>query len=492
MKFFSHLKAEQINPKYLFAAIGTILLASVAAAVYMDEMMILALPLILILLLATVADFKRVFLGIFILLPISAEIELPGGFGTDLPSEPLMVYLMLCLILFCLGNPKKIDYKFFNHPMTQLVLVHLLWIGVSAIFSKIFFISFKFFLAKIWYIATFYFLVGMFIKKAKDFRPAFWGILLPLMMVAVYAMLRHSAYGFDFEDVNKTMGPFFRNHVDYAVMLALVLPFMLVIRKWYDFGKIPRFTINVGFIIVLLGIFFAYTRAAYVSVFIIPIAYFIFNNRLIKPAITAGLVALTFGLTFMIVGNNYLNFAPDFDKTIYHTDLDDHLSATLQLQDVSTVERFHRWIAGIAMSNDEKTTGFGPGNFYHFYKSYTTSLFETYVSDNEEHSTVHNYFLLVLIEQGWPGFIIFMALIIYFFVWGERVCHQSKDKKDKQLAMAILICQLMIMANLFMADLIETDEIGSLFFINMAILVNIDLRNQRALEDNNDNFSVDE
>ena len=466
----------------LFIAIGLIVLASVGAAVYLDEMMILTLPLLLILLLATVADFKMVFLGIFCLLPISAELELPGGLGTDFPSEPFMVYLMLCLILYILGNPRKIDYKFYNHPMTQLLLLHFVWIGVSALFAQIFLISFKFFLAKTWYIATFYFLVGMFIKRAKDYIPAFWGILLPLMMVAVYAMIRHSAYGFDFEDVNKTMGPFFRNHVDYAVMLAVMVPFMMAVRKWYPFGKIPRFTINVGFVIVLLGIFFAYTRAAYVSLFLIPIAYFIFNNRLIKTAVTTGLLGLVFGLSFMIAGNNYLNFAPDFETTIYHTDLDDHLSATLQMKDVSTVERFHRWIAGINMSNDRMLTGFGPSNFYHFYKSYTTSLFETYVSDNEEQSTVHNYFLLVLIEQGWPGFVIFMIMIIYFFIWGERVLHQTRCEKDKQLAMAILICQLLIMANLFMADLIETDEIGSLFFINMAILVNLDLQNQRETQ----------
>jgi len=445
----------------------------------MDNPYILILPFFLLLLFATLVDFKLIFLSIFLLLPTSMELSLPGGFGTDFPSEPLMIYLMFAGFCYFGANFKKIDRGFFNHTLTKLVLAHLMWIGISALMSQIFFISFKFFLAKTWYVTVFIFLTGLFIKSPDDFKKAFWCLLLSLMGVTLITLAKHSAYGFSFETINKTTWPFFRNHVNYGVMLTLLMPFALLVRKWYRFGSLARFVINLGIFIFFVGILFAYTRAAYISLLLIPIGYFLFHYKWTKMAITAGLVTMTMSVSYLIIGNNYLNFAPDFNKTIYHANFEDHLEATLALQDLSTMERVYRWIAGANMSTEHVLTGFGPGTFTHFYKSYTSTLFQTYVSDNEDDSTVHNYFLLTLIEQGWPGFLVFMVLCIFVFIKGEQIYHETQDPQRKQLVMACLICLLMIMANIFMADLMETDEIGSLFFINIALLINQDLYNKR-------------
>ena len=70
------------------------------------------------------------------------------------------------------------------------------------------------------------------------------------------------------------------------------------------------------------------------------------------------------------------------------------------MEDISTMERVYRWVAGVEMVKDKPIFGFGPGTFYSAYKAYTLSSFQTYVSDNVDHSTVHNYFLLTFIEQG--------------------------------------------------------------------------------------------
>jgi O-antigen ligase len=44
--------------------------------------------------------------------------------------------------------------------------------------------------------------------------------------------------------------------------------------------------------------------------------------------------------------------------------------------------------------------------------------------------------------------------------------------------MAILLCIVIIYVNTFLSDLIETDKIGSFFFICIALLVNQDIRNK--------------
>ncbi len=472
-------RIPKIPANQVFTGLGLFTLLSIFGAVWLQTWELLALPIVGVLLFAALTDFKNVYYSLFLLLPISMEMDLPGGFGTDFPSEPMMWFLMLCGLFYFFANPPNVDRDYFNHTVTKFLLLHILWILVAAIFANIFTISFKFFLSKIWYLTVFYFLTGYFVREAEDFKPIFWNLLIPLIAVTCIIIFRHSLKGFDFEAINRCLWPFFRNHVNYAVMLAIFLPFMVFIRNWYPKGKMARFIIDFGIIVFLFGIFFSYTRASYISVLLIPVGWLIFHFRMAKLAIVSGFMGMTFFLTFLIVGNNYINFAPDFERTIYHANFEDHLQATFALEDISTVERFYRWIAGFNMTTENPVTGFGPGNFYHYYKSYTSSLFETYVSDNDDRSTVHNYFLLTLIEQGWPGFLIFLALVVILFIHGERIYHETKDKRNKSLIMAVLISSLLIMANIFMADLIETDEIGSFFFMNMALIVSQDLRNKR-------------
>ena len=149
--------------------------------------------------------------------------------------------------------------------------------------------------------------------------------------------------------------------------------------------------------------------------------------------------------------------------------------ATFEGKDVSFMERIYRWVAASQMVQDRWFLGFGPGNFYNFYQSYTVSSFETYVSDNPEMSGVHNYFLMIMVEQGVIGFCLFFGLCICLFVKGEDIYHKLKDETDKAFVMAIMLSLMAIVLNILMSDLIEVDKIGSLFFINIAMLVNQDM-----------------
>ena len=140
------------------------------------------------------------------------------------------------------------------------------------------------------------------------------------------------------------------------------------------------------------------------------------------------------------------------------------------------MERYYRWIAGAQMIAEKPIWGFGPGNFYHFYKQYTLSRFSTYVSNNPEKSGIHNYYLMVTLEQGIIGLIIFMLLIYTTLLYGERVymnCRQTHPEWS-DLVMATLLSALIIDAFLVMNDMIETDKIGSFFFFNIAIIAIVD------------------
>ena len=173
-----------------------------------------------------------------------------------------------------------------------------------------------------------------------------------------------------------------------------------------------------------------------------------------------------------------MDFAPT-ERTIAHEALEDIVAATYKLEDVSTMERYYRWVAGVRMSQEDLLTGYGPGNFHNFYKAYTLNKFTTYVSDNPEKSGIHNYYLMLLVEQGLPGMLIFILLSFWVLIKGEQIYHESPNQLRKDIVAGVLLSTVVIDAFLLMNDLIETDKVGSFFFFNMAVLVNMDLLNRR-------------
>lgn len=469
------LLQQFLQSKWLFAACSVITLTALLGFWGLNSPRLILPVLGLATVMITVVGFKQLYWLLLFCLPLSFEFEVGRtGLATDLPTEPLMILLMLAAFFYFFANPTKINKQLFRHPLLQLVIAHLIWLIITTIYSSLFVVSFKFLLAKTWYIVTFLWLTHLFIQKEKDFKIPFWCMAIPFFLVVLQTIIRHISYDFSFEDVNKTMQPFFRNHVNYAVMTVAFLPFIFHAKKWYKQGTINRLFLNSYILVSLIGIAFAFTRSAYLCLLIMPMTYYIIRNQLTKFLATIGIVVLIIGSIYINVDNKYLEFAPDFETTIYHADLDGHLTATLEGNDLSFMERVYRWVAALHMCKEHPVVGFGPGNFYNFYKSYTVASFETYVSDNKEKSGVHNYFLMTLVEQGFIGMLIFFALCVTIFIKGTTLYHQLAAPLHQSFVMAILLSSICIVFNLFLNDLIEVDKTGSLFFMNIAMLVSMD------------------
>lgn len=463
----------------IFKVFAAIVLVSLFAAIAFDAYFVAAIPALLLLTYMTIVDFRKVFFLLIICIPLSTEFYFPNGLATDLPTEPLMIGLMGVYIIYVLRNGKEIDSSFVRHPLALLLVFHLFWIFATTITSSLFLVSLKFSLAKLWYVVTFFFLAGSILKTEKDFKVFFWCILIPLLSTVFIIWIQHAAQGFSFEAVGGVLDPFYRNHVNYASLLALFIPFVWFARQWYPKYSFRRGFINFSIFALLLAIQLSYTRTAYVTLFMAIGAYFIIRLKLVRLVLFASIVALIIGFGYMAKNNTYLQYAPDYERTVTHHRFDNLVAATVELKDISTMERFYRWIAGLQMAKDKLAVGYGPGNFHNFYKSYTVSSFRTYVSDNPEKSGIHSYFLLMLVEQGIPGMLIFIALSFYTLISGERIYHQSKDLIRKSIVMGVLLSFVVINAFLLINDMIETDKMGSFFFIGIAVLINADLANNR-------------
>jgi O-antigen ligase len=99
------------------------------------------------------------------------------------------------------------------------------------------------------------------------------------------------------------------------------------------------------------------------------------------------------------------------------------------------------------------------------------NAFRTYVSDNPEKSTVHNYFLLLLVEQGLPGMLLFIALLFAMLHaaadWYRRA--SAREEKFAAASVAAVIAAVVVLNML--SDLIESDKVGTLFFLCAGVLI---------------------
>jgi len=244
------------------------------------------------------------------------------------------------------------------------------------------------------------------------------------------------------------------------------LPFLWSLYKTAQFPKRYLWI----FPILLAGIFFSYTRAAQASVILLVVFYLIVQWKLVKYAVALTLVLAIAFISFITTDNKYIDFAPDFEKTITHKKFDNLLEATTKMQDISTVERFYRWIAGAYMVGERPLLGFGPGSFYSNYKPYTVTSYKTYISDNPERSGIHNNYLMVTVEQGVIGLLIMMGIVLLPLFYCEQLFHRATDGRDKQLIIAAGACIFITAVTILINELLEEDKIGPLFFYSMAIL----------------------
>lgn len=455
----------------LFAGFALCTLLCFVAAALLSEPFFLALPFALLLIFQVLVDYKRVFYLLMFCIPLNIEIDgLPGDLGLDIPGEPLMMGLLLLYVLLLFSHIQIWKASYWGHFFTLSILLQWVWLLFATLYAENPAVAWKFFLAKTWYLASFYFLALHLLRKQADWKLLLWVVFFPLVFAASKALAHHAYLGLSFADVNKAVVPFFRNHVSYAAILALTLPLFWFLRYSYAPWSRQRLVLHGGIAILFLGMLFSYTRAAYLALFLSIVAYTIMRLRLLVPALLAAIVLVLAGSVLLVRKNYFLKYAPS-ERTIAHQEFGDLVAATYTFEDASTMERYHRWIGGIQMVMDRPITGFGPNNFYPYYRQYTLNRFQTYLSSNPERSGIHNYFLMLAAEQGLPGMLLFVVFLIGIFLYAQRYYHSwPVGSSERHILAGCFMCIVVISAFLLMNDLIETDKVGPFFFLSIVMI----------------------
>ena len=149
---------------------AVVTVVSLLSAVALETPYALAIPAALLLIFLAITDYRSLFFLLLASLPFSVEYQFPNGFGTDLPTEPLTVGLMLIFLLTLFAKKSLGEAEilrgslFFKHPISLMLMVGLAWATVATLNAVDTAIATKYMLAKVWYIVTFYYLGGRLLK----------------------------------------------------------------------------------------------------------------------------------------------------------------------------------------------------------------------------------------------------------------------------------------------------------------------------------------
>jgi O-antigen ligase len=460
------------GPQLLFMGfVGLLLLGGAAAA--LAEMPALLLPAVLAVGLAVaLIEWRWIYYVLFFLLPFTQEISLFGGLSMDVPSEPLMLALTACVAGAFMLGAGRLPRREWAHPVLIILALMVLWTAIDTVFSVDKLKSLKYLLAKGWYITPFLLGTLLIVQRPKDAWRFVVLYTTGACLSVLYVVSRHATEGFSFAKINWALHPFFRNHVIYATMLALLVPFV-----WYAMRATKNITARllwrIGLGILLFGLLTSFTRASILSIPIAGMFYWVMRLRLTRVMLLVIAVSVTAGVVYVSTGDRYMEYAPNYERTVFNgKNFEKHLEATYKMQDVSGMERVYRWVAAARMIGDKPLVGSGAATFYPEYKRYTVKSFRTYVSDNPEKSTTHNYFLLQLAEQGLPGFLLFVTLIATALLSGESLYHRARQHPEvRRVVLAALLSFVVIVFHLTLNELVEVDKIGPVFFICLALLI---------------------
>ncbi|HYO21719.1 MAG TPA: O-antigen ligase family protein, partial [Flavisolibacter sp.] len=370
------------------------------------------------------------------------------------------------------------------HPLAVILLVQIAWLVIAVIFSSHFILSVKYLLAKSWYLLAFFVAPLLLWRDEKSLKRSALVLFSAMLLATVLTMIRHAVMNFTFSSINDALAPFFRNHVNYSALLVFMVPLQVLLLKQAR-TKMQRPAVILSFLITLPALYFSFARGAWLALITGAISFPLLRKRWLLQSFVLVVIFMIAAVFWLRHNNRYVAFAHDYRSTIFHENFREHLTATYELKDMSTAERFYRWVAGVRMIEDSWQAGFGPTTFYQHYKSYTVPAFKTWVSRNEEQSTVHNYFLLLIIEQGAFGLMLFVLLLGTVFWYAQKVYHRTTDLFWKRSVAVIAALMAMQCTLNFLSDLIETDKVGSVFYLCIAALIIIDKKTTTKKENLN-------
>ena len=435
-------------------------------------------PIALLFIYLAIFETEKFFLSIAFLTPLSVNIEeYTDSFGLFLPTEPLLFGLMIFFLFLQIRIP-FLDKRIWKNPIVICVLVYLFWLIITSITSTDPIVSFKSILARLWFIIPLLIFGTHFFKKHENRVVFLWLFIVSCSLVVCFTLIHHSIYGFGEEEGHWVMWPFFKDHTIYGATVALCLPISLALLNQKGSPPLSKAVLILLNSILITGLIFSYTRAAWLSVFCAGIigllVYFRVNFKLLLGlGLALGFIiyAQWDNLQLVLAKNKHEHTTEAFEEKIQ--------SAANVTTDASNLERINRWDCAYQMFKQRPVLGFGPGTYAFEYAPFQDPENLTIISTNfGDMGNAHSEYLSALSESGFIGLLLFISIVTSIFTCAIKLYYKTPSHENdiKLLIMGIIISLSTYFIHAFLNNYLDTDKAAVPIWAMCAMIIAMSLK----------------
>ena len=459
---------------YLVYAVSIAFIVLNCYLIIQDKYYALLTPILLIFLFLYIFSLDKLILLITFLTPIAINYKDPDmGIGITLPTEPLLLGVLVVFILK-LFYDGGFNRKVVTHPVSIFIIINLIWLGITTITSEIPLVSVKFLIARLWFVVPFYFIGILLFKKVKNIKLFNWLYIIPLLIVIFYTLVNHAGAGFDKPSSNMVMKPFYNDHTAYGAVIAMFIPFFIGFSLSKSYTNSQRLASFIVLFLLIIGLIFSYSRAAWISISFALMVYAIIVFRIKFRWVLGGFLLLA-GLFYMF--SFQLIDRLESNKQDSSTDFAEHIQSMSNISsDASNLERINRWNCALRLYDERPFWGWGPGTYQFVYAPYQRSKEKTIISTNAgDMGNAHSEYIGPLSESGVLGMLTFIAIVIAVSITGLRVYKRADSKEVKLISLVILLGLMSYFAHGLLNNFLDTDKASVPFWGFIGILVSLDL-----------------
>ena len=336
-------------------------------------------------------------------------------------------------------------------------------------------VSFKFFLARVWFVVVFYFILAYLFKKQKNIERFVWLYVIAFIPVIAYTIIRHLGYGlWDDQAAHFVMSPFFNDHTSYGAILAMYIPFLMGFSYYYKDNLKMRFWVWGVTALFFVAEILSYARAGWLSLFLVAGIWMVIRLKIKFKTILITFVSL---LIIVFAFQQPILQKLEQNSQDSSANLMDHLTSMTNIStDASNLERINRWNCAIKLFKERPITGWGPGTYAMKYAPYQVASQRTIISTNSgDGGNAHSEYLGAMAETGIIGSLSFIAIIIVVLTIGIRAYSATDDKRLKTLLMSAFLGLITYYAHSVLNNFLDTDKASVPFWGFTAVIVAIDI-----------------
>jgi O-antigen ligase len=464
------------NTKWLFYTVSAIFVLLNALFVSFGYLYFTLLPFLILIAAFYFVSLDKVLWFVVFATPLSINLKIKEfNLGASLPSEPLMFGVLL-LFLVKLVYEGKLDRRILLHPITLAILAQVLWMMITTFTSTMPWVSFKYLMARLWFLVSFYYF-GIYLLKPSlaHFKRFIWLYVLAFSIVIAYTFNVHAGYAFSQETANWVMSPFYNDHTSYGAMLAMFLPPMIALITLRNETLATRVAALSFTLLLVAALVLSYTRAAWISVLVAGGAWLLIYLKVsLRWVVT---VVLLSGLLLWAFEDKIL-MKLEKNRQDSSSNLTEHVQSISNISsDASNLERINRWQAAMRMFRKEPVFGFGPGTYAFKYAPYQFSYEKTIISTNAgDKGNAHSEYIGPLCEQGLPGMLLAIGLMSTLLITGFGVFKRlGLSTNEGRLVLGATLGLLTYMVHGFLNNFLDTDKAAVPFWGFAAFLVVVDL-----------------